>query len=83
MTGKCIHLLSFDSHADALENTVASLFFPLFFSGRIIAGDVVKQSCCTLYCEDDIRQDRCIKEQPERSIVQLFYLVRAAIPQIV
>lgn len=38
-----------------------------------------KQWYCTLYFEDDISQDRRIKEQPERSIVQPLYLVRSAV----
>lgn len=37
----------------------------------------------TLYCEDDICQDRRVKEQPERSTVQPLYLVRLAVLQTV
>lgn len=36
-----------------------------------------------MYCEDDICQDRRVKEQPERSTVQPLYLVRLAVLQTV
>lgn len=40
---------------------------------------VREQKYHTLYFEDYISQDRCVKEQPERRIIKPFYLVRPAV----
>lgn len=65
---------------DAMEHGLCGLLCPTFLKRkkRIKAG-CKGERYCTLYFEDYISQHRCVKEQPEGSIIELFYLMRLAV----